>query len=57
MTDKKFINKFIKTVQRVMSDWEFMMIALVVLFFPWSLIYVGFLIFQEWEVEEEGDDR
>ena len=43
------MNKALKTFQKVIKDWWILEIVLFVIFIPFSLIYVGFRLVQEWE--------
>lgn len=43
------MNKIIKTFQRVIKDWSLFELILVVIFFPFSLLYILLRLIQEWE--------
>jgi len=42
-------DKLFRTFQKVIQEWDILCIIGATLFFPWSLIYVGFRVVQEWE--------
>lgn len=44
MLDKLFI-----TLQKVVKDWDVFILIVAVICFPWSLVYIGFRIIQEWD--------
>lgn len=45
----KVMNKIIKTLQRVIKDWSLFELILVVIFLPFSLLYILLRLIQEWE--------
>ena len=50
------MDKLISTFKVVIKDWDIGELFLVVIFFPWSLLYIGLKIIQEWPIEEQYDD-
>jgi hypothetical protein len=48
---EEHVNSLIKILKKVVKEWDFVTIMLVVVLFPWSLIWVGIRIVQEWPDE------
>lgn len=43
------MDKEMEALKRVISDWGVFEVILVIIFFPWSLLYIGFRLIQEYE--------
>jgi len=45
------MDKFIKVFQKVIMGWDFVELFFCIVLFPWSLLYIGFRMIQEWGVK------
>ena len=43
------MNKLMLVIKKVIKDWEIFEIIMVIVLFPWSLLYILLRIIQEWE--------
>jgi hypothetical protein len=43
------MDKIIKTLKKVIGDWDIPELIFVVILFPWSAIYIVFRMIQEWD--------
>ena len=43
------LDQFMKTLKYVIRNWGIIELLIVAVFFPWSLVYIGFRMIQEWK--------
>jgi hypothetical protein len=43
------MDKVIEAFKKVIEDWGVLEVIFTVIFFPWSLLYIGFRLIQEYE--------
>jgi len=42
------MNRLLRTLKKVIKDWDLFELFVAVIFFPLSLIYIAFRMLQEW---------